>query len=296
MDVKVAILGGTGSMGQWFAKYYHDKGFEVIISGRTPEKTARIAKELGIDYADSDVEAVRDANMVIVSHPIEVTAKSILETAGHLKKGAILFDIASVKGDAIEALEKAAKMGVRAISIHPLYGPGAQSIRGKQILMIPINEDVHVVNEMTQMFEADGGIVHVLESGAVHDKMMALTLGLPHLLNIIFGKAISEEDIRVVKKCSGTTFALQLLLTESVLSQDPNLYYAIQSQNPAFQDVLNQLIRILEEMASAITTRDKKRFITTFEETKASISRDSEFSSAYQRFYRALDVIRQNNR
>ncbi len=289
--MKVAILGGTGSMGQWFAKYYRDKGFEVIISGRTPEMTARIAKKLGIDYAESDVEAVSDANIVIVSHPIEVTTKSILETVVHLQKGAILFDIASVKGDAIEALEKASEMGVRAISIHPLYGPGAQSIRGKQILMIPISEDVHVVNEMTQMFEADGGIVYVLESGEVHDKMMALTLGLPHLINIIFGKVISEEDIRVVKKYSGTTFALQLLLAESVLSQDPNLYYAIQSQNPVFQNVLNQLIGILEDLASVITTRDKKRFIKTFEETKASISRDPAFSSAYQRFYKALDVV-----
>jgi prephenate dehydrogenase len=293
MDVKVAILGGTGSMGQWFAKYFHNKGFKVIISGRTPEKTARIAEELGIDYAESDVEAVSGANMVIVSHPIEVTANSILETAGHLQKGAILFDIASLKGDAIEALEKASKRGVRAISIHPLYGPGAQSISGKQILMIPINEDVHVVDEMTEMFEADGGIVHVLESGEVHDKMMALTLGLPHLLNIIFGKVLSEEDISVVKKCSGTTFALQLLLTESVLSQDPNLYYAIQSLNPAFKAVLNRLVTVLKEMTLMITKKEKNRFITTFEETKSSLSRDSEFSSAYHRFYKAVEAIKE---
>lgn len=290
--MKVAILGGTGSMGQWFAKYFQNKGFEVVISGRTPEKTARIAKELGVDYSESDFEAVSDANMVIVSKPIEVTTKSIHEISRHLQKDAILFDIASVKGDVIKALEKASKMGVRAVSIHPLYGPGAQSIRGKQFLMIPINEDLHVVTEMTQMFEADGGIVNVLESGEVHDKMMALTLGLPHLINIVFGKVLSEEDIRDVKKFSGTTFTLQLLLTESVLSQDPNLYYAIQSQNPAFTEVLNHVVRVLEEMASAITKRDKNRFFQIFEETKASISRDSEFSSAYQRFYRALDVIR----
>lgn len=292
MARKVAILGGTGKMGQWFAKYFHDKGFKPIISGRSPEKSARIAKELGVGYAESNFEAVRDANMVVVATPIEATAKTILEISSHVREDAILFDIASIKGDVIEALEEAANMGVRALSIHPLFGPGASSVSGKRFLMIPINKDLRVVNEMSQMFEGDGGVVHVIESGEIHDKMMALTLALPHFLNIVFGKVLAGRDIGEVKKLGGTTFALQLLLAESVLCQDPNLYYAIQSQNPAFAKVLNDLARTLGEASSLIREKDKIGFIKNFEETRASLSRDSEFSRAYQRFYKALEAIK----
>jgi prephenate dehydrogenase len=290
MAVKVAILGGTGGMGQWFANYFLGKGFDVVISGRFPEKTARVALELGVGHANSDVKAVLDADMVVVSMPIEVTAKSILNVACYMQKDAILYDLNSVKGDVIKALESAAKMGIRALSVHPLYGPGASNMRGQQVLLIPIKEDVHVVDEMSQMFKADGAVVHVLESGEVHDKMMALTLGLPHFLNILFAKVLAGNDIRDVKKFGGTTFKLQLLLAESVLSQDPNLYYAIQSQNPAFDELLTTVLTILKEMASSVIQKDKPRFIKNFKETTASISRDPEFSTAYQRFYKALDA------
>lgn len=288
--MKVAILGGTGSMGQWFANYFQDKGFDVVISGRYPEKTTRIALELGVDHAISDVTAVRDADMVVVSMPIEVSANSILDIASHMKKGAILFDLASVKGDIIKALKRAAKMGIRALSVHPLYGPGAPSMKGKQVLLIPVYENIQIVEEMAKMFKEDGGVVHLLKSGEVHDKMMALTLGLPHFLNILFAKVLAGSDIQEVKKFGGTTFTLQLLLAESVLSQDPNLYYAIQNQNPTFKELLSTVLTSLKEMTSAVVQNDKPRFIKHFQETTASISQDPEFSTAYQRFYKALDA------
>jgi prephenate dehydrogenase len=120
--------------------------------------------------------------------------------------------------------------------------------------------------------------------------MMALTLGLPHFLNILFAKVLAGSDIQEVKKFGGTTFTLQLLLAESVLSQDPNLYYAIQNQNPAFKELLNTVLTSLKEMTAAVVQNDKPRFIKHFQETTASISQDPEFSTAYQRFYKALDA------
>lgn len=288
--MKVAILGGTGGMGQWFASYFLGKDFDVVLSGRFPEKTARVARALGVGYAASDALAVRDADMVVVSTPIEVTAGTIRDVAGHMQRGAILYDLASVKGRVIEALEAAATMGLRALSVHPLYGPGAPSMRGQQILLIPVNEDRQVVDEMAQLFQGDGGVVHVLESGDVHDKMMALTLGLPHFLNILFAKVLARDDIRDLKKFGGTTFTLQLLLAESVLSQDPHLYYAIQSQNPAFTDLVTTVRTSLDELTSAVMHKDNPRFITLFQDAAASLSRDPGFATAYQRFYKALNA------
>jgi prephenate dehydrogenase len=157
--------------------------------------------------------------------------------------------------------------------------------------MIPINENLQVVEEMSQMFRADGGLAEVVESGEVHDLMVALTLALPHFLNIVFGKVLSKWDIREVKKFGGTTFTLQLLLAESVLSEDPNLYYVIQSHNPAFKEILQYLSESMNRGASFIKEHNQVDFVHTFTEIHASLSRDPEFSSSYHRFYQALKAI-----
>ena len=288
--MKVAILGGTGGMGRWFASYFRGKAFDVILSGRFPEKTATVARELGVGYAASDDVAVRDADMVVVSTPIEVTATIIRAVASHMRKGAILYDLASVKGDVIEALTQAAALGLRALSVHPLFGPGAPSMQGQRVLLIPVAAGHQVVNELAQLFQGDGGITHVLASGDVHDKMMALTLGLPHFLNILFARVLAGVDIRDVKTFAGTTFTLQLLLAESVLSQDPHLYYAIQSQNPAFTDLLTAIRMSLDELVSAVMRKDNPRFITLFQDAATALAQDPGFSTAYQRFYKALNA------
>jgi len=47
LDGAVLIVGGTGGLGQQVARHYHDRGAEVIITGRDADRAATIAAELG---------------------------------------------------------------------------------------------------------------------------------------------------------------------------------------------------------------------------------------------------------
>lgn len=276
-------------MGQWFSRFFRDRGFSVIISSRSPERAALVAEEIGVRYEKSSFDAVRNADVVIISIPIGVTAKVIREISGYLKAGTILFDIASIKGEIIEALMKANALGIRTISVHPLFGPGAKSIDGKRVLIIPVSEDPDLLKEISGMFK--GATVQIVRSGEEHDMMMALTLCLPHFLNIVFGKTLSKADIRDLKKFGGTTFTLQLMLAETVLSEDPTLYYEIQKQNKVFIKVLDNFTEMVKE--SALTIKDKNRalFLKDFEKVKTSFSKDPEFMKAYENFYKAFKAI-----
>ncbi len=289
MARKVTILGGTGRMGKWFSRFFRDRGFSVIIYSRSPERAALVAGEIGVRYEKSRFDAIHNADIVLISIPIGVTAKVIREISGYLKAGTILFDIASIKGEIIKALKEANALGIRTISVHPLFGPGAKSIDGKRVLVIPVSEDSDLIKEISEMFK--GATVQIVRSGEEHDMMMALTLCLPHFLNIVFGKTLLKADIRDLKKFGGTTFTLQLMIAEAVLSEDPELYYEIQRQNKVFTKVLDNFAELVKESALAVKDKNRALFLKDFEKVKTSFSKDPEFMKAYEKFYKAFEAI-----
>ena len=288
MGMRVVVLGGTGKMGRWFAKFLRDKGFDVAVHSRSPEKAVKAAEELHVRYVES-LDAVRDADMVIVATSLDSTAETIRKASKKMKPNTILFDIASVKEGIIEALEEAKAQGIRAISVHPMFGPGATTLKGKHVIVIPIGDDPTLVKEVLGIFK--GAETHIVESGEAHDMMVALTLSLPHFLNIVFGKTLTGTDIKEVAKFAGTTFTLQLTVAEAVLSEDPDLYYEIQSRNKAFVKVLNNFLESAREVASTVKGKDREAFVKSFKEARDALSKDPNLAKAYERFYKAYEAI-----
>ncbi len=47
--MKIAIIGGSGKMGQWFASFLLKDGNEVIITGRNEKKLLEAKRQLGVD-------------------------------------------------------------------------------------------------------------------------------------------------------------------------------------------------------------------------------------------------------
>lgn len=286
MVEKVAILGGTGKMGRWFALFFKNKGYSVVISGRTPERARSVADEIGVDAATSSAEAVRGANIVVVATLLEITVDTILQIRDSVEKGAIVFDIASVKGRIPAALKELSMHGARVISTHPMFGPGADSFSGRKVIVVPITGDEALMRWVVDFFRTAGAEVHVVKDGEEHDRIIAITLSLTHFLNIVLGRVLARRDIQEIKKFAGTTFSLQLTLVEAVLSEDPGLYYGIENQNPDFRKLLEELISTAQE--TALVLDDKEVFVKGFIEARRSLSRDPQFQTAYERFYRAV--------
>ena len=290
MAGRIAIIGGTGKMGQWFATFFKEKGYQVVISGRFPGKTVKTAQVLGVASTDSYSEAVENADIVMVSTPIEATARIITEIASYMSEGSILFDIASVKKGIITALEKAQQSGIRTISVHPLFGPGAKRIKNRRVILIPVGKDTELIQTIRKLFEDDGAIINVIEDAKTHDGIIAYTLALPHFLNILFGTMLSKADFESYK-FSGTTLALQLMLTESVFNEDPRLYSTIQMSNDQFRKLLIILLESTQKLARIILNNDTEGFYKLFKDTKVYLSRNPSFEDSYDRLYKALEAI-----
>jgi prephenate dehydrogenase len=153
MVKKITIIGGTGKMGKWLAIFLSNKGYNVTITSRSPPKGKLIANQIGVEYAINRIKACQSADIVIVATPIEVTVETIRAIAKSMKTGSILFDIASVKGDIINALEEAETLGIKTVSVHPLFGPGAKTIEGKKVVIIPVNKNSELLKEVSALFE-----------------------------------------------------------------------------------------------------------------------------------------------
>jgi NAD(P)-dependent dehydrogenase (short-subunit alcohol dehydrogenase family) len=48
-DGSVLVVGGTGGIGREVARHYHERGHDVTITGRDPDRTRAIASEMGAD-------------------------------------------------------------------------------------------------------------------------------------------------------------------------------------------------------------------------------------------------------
>ena len=288
MVERVAILGGTGKMGKWFARFFRDRGYKVVIGGRSPVRNRAVAREMGygVEAAASNVQATIGADIVVVSTTLETTVETIRRIRGSVKKGAIVFDVASVKAGIPAALRELSTTGVRVISTHPMFGPGADSFQGRKVVVIPVTDDEALTKWAVDLFRREEAEVHVVASGREHDRIVAITLSLTHFLNIVLARMLADRDILMIKELAGTTFSMQLTLLEAVLSEDPGLYYEIENMNPEFRPLLTELMSKIQETAASFN--DKEAFVKDFLDARQSLSKDPAYQSAYERFYRAV--------
>ncbi|MFX1408640.1 MAG: prephenate dehydrogenase/arogenate dehydrogenase family protein, partial [Promethearchaeota archaeon] len=217
----VTIIGGSGGMGQVFGKYFKNHGFNITLHARNEEKLKQVASSLGVRYDLSLEESVKDADIVMVSIPINSTPLMIRKVAPFLKKEALIFDITSLKHEVYNSLKEVSETyPINCISLHPMFGPGIKNLRNYVIIYLRVGGTENYndyIDTLLSIFRKDGVII-TETTPDIHDLRIALTLGVPHMLNIIFLKLLksSNESLKELTKYTGTTFLLQKVFAESI--------------------------------------------------------------------------------
>ena len=286
--MKVAVIGGAGRMGRWLVGYFLRQGHKVVLSDIRHEEAKTVARSTGVKLARSNLEAVEDADLSLFSTPIEVTAHVLEKLAPQFRRLSTVMEISSLKSSIVPVLRKISEREVRTLSVHPLFGPGVQKLAGEKIALIPVSDPALELKLTRNLFpDAEMVVVDVEE----HDRAMALTLSLPHFLNIAFASVIGDEDVIVLKKLGGTTFKLQLVLSESVMSEDPNLYASIQMSNPYTDEYLRKLVSKAETLRVQVAGKDVKEFSQFYKDVQSALSKDSDFAGAYRKMYQVLETL-----
>jgi prephenate dehydrogenase len=273
----------------------------VTLYGRNIDRLQQTAKEIGV-HSISDLRlAVQASQVIFVSVPIPETIPVIKSIIPFLLPDSLIIEVTSIKSGIIPALRNIIEEGATSIhflSLHPMFGGGAPSLKGRKILFVTFNDDRFGFELLWDSF-AQHEALCLETSFKEHDAMMAKVLSCSHFVNLAFLELIRQdftsiEDVTEDKiqvsldqliKIGGTTFGLQKTIAEAVLQEKPEIYGPIQMENPYFLQHLKNFRSFLDEYITMIQNKDQMAFSEFFEGLRKFAKSDIKFEKAYEIFY-----------
>lgn len=278
----IAIIGAGGKMGEWFANYFLENDFEVIgYDSENEIKTKSVIK------ANSLVAGVLKAEYVLLCTPTRRTPEIIRLIAKEMKRGSYLIEISSQKSKTAVALAKMPSK-VNPICIHPMFGPGIKKIHGQHVISIPIKDAKKELSVAKSLFpDANFVTIDAIE----HDKKIAVILGLTHLINLAFANILAKDDkISLTEKMSGTTFKAQKILTESIMTESPELIETIIS-NPEIRRVAEEFWKDIGRLLTSIQEGKSEEILTYIRSAQERLGKNSDLEGAYKKLTTMVNSI-----
>jgi prephenate dehydrogenase len=287
--MKVGIIGGAGKMGQWFAHQLQQEGIDVVVTGGDKEKLATAAKKLNVP-AVTNIEAVKQADIVIISVPLDAFEQVVKEIAPYAREEQIFLDVTSLKTKPVEIMHRYLRKGT-VLGTHPVFGPGAKSVSNQNFVLTPMDEDETMLAAKLRQFLEERGANVSLMTPQEHDQLMSVVLGLAHFIAIVSADTLlGFENFQEMKKIGGTTFKLWYTLVESVISEDPELYASLQMSFPNISDVEGEFQKKTKIWADMVKNGDREGVARKMGALREKLEKtDPSFHHAYENMYRITE-------
>jgi chorismate mutase / prephenate dehydrogenase len=214
----IGVIGGTQGMGAFLARVFTSAGYPVDA--------------MGLGEGASAVEVAARNDLIVVAVPIDKTVEVIKQIAPHVRPGACLMDITSIKRAPLEAMLEAAPEGVEVVGTHPMFGPhGADFDRQKVVLCKGRGEAGFA--RVKRLYEGFGA--ETIEATAEeHDAQMALIQVLVHEKTMVLGSVLErlKADLGRSLQFASPIYRTELAMIGRMFSQRAELYADILTVNP----------------------------------------------------------------
>ncbi len=276
---RIALI-GFGLIGGSIARAAKLQGLagEIVTTARSPETRARV-KELGVvdRVVNTNAEAVKDADLVILCIPVGACGPVAQDIAAHLKPGAIVSDVGSVKGAVVRDMSMHLPKTIHFIPAHPVAGTehsGPDSgfaelfINRWCILTPPEKTDAAAVEKLAAFWRAIGANVEIM-SPDHHDLVLAVTSHLPHLIAYtIVGTADELEDVTQAEVLKFSAGGFRDFTR--IAASDPTMWRDVFLTNKdAVLEMLGAFQEDLSKLTRAIRRGDGDALFEHFTRTRA---------------------------
>ncbi|MFC3627844.1 prephenate/arogenate dehydrogenase family protein [Paracoccus angustae] len=276
---RVALI-GLGLIAGSMAHAIREGGLarEVVGFARSAE-TRGTAREIGLcdRIADSAAEAVAGADLIVLAVPVGAMGAVAADIAPHLKPGATVTDVGSVKQSVIDAVAPHIPPGVHFVPGHPLAGTEhsgpragfASLFRNRWWLLTPLpDSDPQAVARLSDLVRAMGAKTDSMEA-AHHDLVLAVTSHAPHLIAYtMVGVAdhlrrVTDEEVIQYSAAGFRDFT-------RIAASDPTMWRDVFLHNKeATLDILGRFTEELFVLQRAIRMGDGQQLFDYFTRTRA---------------------------
>ena len=258
----MTIIGGTRGLGKWLAEHLKDN-FNIRITSRDESSGKLAAEEIGVGYSNNNIEAIKDADIILFSVPIEHMVETIREVAPHAPEGSLLMDVTSVKTEPSEALRKYAPENAEILPCHPMFGPRVPTLKRQIIVLTPIENRAPKWLPRVKDFLEETECEVVITTPKEHDKYMSIVQGLTHFSYISLASTIRKLNISVKesRNFSSPVYTIMLDMVSRVVYQNPYLYYSIQKNNRETSNARETLINESIYLSNLIEEGDEEDFV-----------------------------------
>jgi len=279
-------------MGSWFCRLLHSCGYELLLIGRRREPLEALAAELPRSTIGSSKDA-GSADAVVISVIFDQVENAMRDLSDHVRIAQPVIDISSLKVKPQRLAERYLSVSTY-LGVHPMFGPGAESLQGHNVILAPVGGDAaRLSNEVGSWCSGRGAIVRTMDPES-HDELMSIVLGLPAIAVSAVARTILETSrLREAREMSGTSLQVLLALTESMMCQGSELYSMLLESLPDAPALAETMGESIAHYSKLIAARDREALRAEFAQLGDGLTaNDAAAEEAYEHMYAMLEALK----
>jgi len=251
---------------------------QIVGYARSAE-TRATARDIALCdlVTDTAAEAVADADLVVLCVPVGAMEDVARAIGPHLKPGATLSDVGSVKRAVIDAVAPFVPEGVHFIPAHPLAGTEhsgprsgfAELFDNRFCILVPVaGTDPVAVARLADLWRGMGSNVDEMDADH-HDLVLAVTSHTPHLIAYTM-VGVADELRRVTDSEVIKYSAAGFRDFTRIAASDPTMWRDVFLHNKeATLDILGRFTEELFALQRAIRLGDGDHLHAYFTRTRS---------------------------
>ena len=195
------------------------------------------------DVALVGLAAAARCPVVVLATPVGRLAEVVHAVAPHVRPGALVLDVGSVKLGPAEIMRRGLPAHADVVATHPLFGPQSarDGIAGLKIAVCPIRG--RRAPRVAAFLRRRLGLDAILTTPEAHDREAAVVQGLTHLIAKVL---VRMEPLP--QRMTTRSFELLVAAVEMVRHDAPEVFAAIEEANPYAPEVRRRFF----ELATAL--------------------------------------------
>tara|TARA_E500000178_G_C16882621_1_gene689737 strand:+ start:173 stop:1069 length:897 start_codon:yes stop_codon:yes gene_type:complete len=274
---KISII-GCGLIGSSILRATEEKKLakKISVYDKSKQVMEYLKKNFKTDICSNVSDAIKDADLTIISAPLSSYKEILLSIKSNLKEGSILTDTGSAKKEVNKIVNNLGIKNINWIASHPIAGTeysgpaaGFSSLFKNRWCILSADDQVakDKIENLEKFWFKLGSKVKVM-SFEDHDYVLSLTSHLPHAVAYsIVRTAINNEDKfknDVIQYSAGG-----LRDFTRIAASDPLMWKDIFFDNSEnILKVLDNYSKNLDEIKNAIKDKDSKKLLEIFSSTK----------------------------